>query len=805
MRRFYRVRFAVIPAVLTVVAWGQIRVAPPIIVQPPQEQQPTPQPPPQPSGQPAPAPSAPAQPGQAQPAQGQPGQAQPAPAETAGAQSARSPGRLTDSGGFMLNNVSLVELVDILAKRLKINYILDPRVKGSVSIFTYGEVKQMDLMPLLQTILRVNGATMVQVGELYRIVPLSAVGPLPMNPMLNADPAKLPEDERMILNLIFLKYATVGEIVKLLQPFVGEGATVSTYEPANLLLILDNSRNMRRTMELLALFDSDSFAGQRVRLFDVTNGRPTDLVKELETVFKAYAFSEKSAAVKFLPVDRINTIIAVAPNPGVFTQVETWLKKLDIPVKMPAGSVNNYVYRLKYGRAETVAMAIMMLYGGGGYGMGGMGGMGGFGSFGGMSGMGGMGGMGGSFGSSFGSGFGGGFGGGYSGGMSGMGFGNFQGGGGGYSQAAMVGNGTSGVPMYSGSAAAATNPAGTGMGAGTGGTDLTGSYLGASAFQQPMQLRGPRVVPNPFDNTLLVQGTPQEWEQISRLLEQLDVPPRQVLIDAKIYEIDLGGAFQMGLTAYLQKKGGALPSTSTGSSTSDESKTPTLSASRTLSAFSSAAGVAVTSGLLVLRSHELLGVLTASETASRTKVISAPSIIATDSVPATINVGQEVPVLTSQALAGGAQSSGSSLFTNTISNRSTGVTLQILARVNSSGVVTMMLNQDVSTPQAPSSSGIQSPSFQKRSVQTQVTVQDGDTIAIGGIIQESDLRSSDGVPGLHRLPLVGGLFGSRSISKARTELVIFLTPRVIYDTNQIVDATDEIKNKLKKLRKEIKE
>jgi general secretion pathway protein D len=343
--------------------------------------------------------------------------------------------------------------------------------------------------------------------------------------------------------------------------------------------------------------------------------------------------------------------------------------------------------------------------------------------------------------------------------------------------------------MFSGSAAATTI-------AGAPGTqptspDLTGSYLGMGMGMGGMQYKGPRIVPNMFDNTLLVQGTPQEWEQISRLLEQLDVPPRQVLIDAKIYEVDLTGQLSAGVSAYLQKR--------------TASGTATGGASRTLSAFTDPAGIAVTAGLLVLRSHELLGLLTASDTTTNSKVISAPSIIATDSIPAILNVGQEVPVLTSQAVAGGLQQSGNSLFTNTISNRSTGVTLNILARVNSSGVVTLVVNQDVSTPQAPTPGGIQSPSFSKRAVQTQVTVQDGDTVAIGGIIQESDLRSSGGVMGLHRIPILGAAFGSKSRGTARTELIIFLTPRVIYDTNQITDASEEIKGKMRKLRKEIRD
>jgi general secretion pathway protein D len=167
-----------------------------------------------------------------------------------------------------------------------------------------------------------------------------------------------------------------------------------------------------------------------------------------------------------------------------------------------------------------------------------------------------------------------------------------------------------------------------------------------------------------------------------------------------------------------------------------------------------------------------------------------------------MNVGQSVPVLTSQAVVSGVSTGGTSPFANTVNNVSTGVTLSITARVNSSGVVTMIIDQQVSSPIAPSTSaGIQSPSFQNRSFDTQLTVQDGDTVAIGGFIQETYSQASSGVPLLHRIPLLGAAFGSKSISKARTELIVFLTPRVIYDTNQVTDATDEIKSSLKHIQK----
>jgi len=744
------------------------------------------------------------QPQPPQPAPAQPSQAAPAKATTPATQEPR----MADQGLLSMDNVNLIEMVNLISKMLKINILIDPRVRGSVTIHTYGEVKPVELMPLLEIILRVNGNTIVKVGDLYRIVPVNAVSQLPLTPLINADSKTLPDDEQMILNLIFLKYATAGDMDKLLSPFYGEGASHSTYDAANLLILEDNSRNMRRTMELIGLFDSDTFATKRVRLFDVENSRPTDLAKELETVFKAYSLSEKNSAVRFIPVDRINTLIAVAPNPGIFAEVQKWIEKLDIPVKVTAGSTSNWVYRLKYGRAETVAMAIMALYTGNpmaliglaqqanssmyasglglngtGYGMGGGYGGGGYG--------------------------GGGYGGGGYGGSMGMGYGNMSGGYGGMS-ASPYGGGYGGYGGYQTQGTPATM-----QGMGTGGlapsvtADRTGSYLGQGAATGGEQnAHMPHVIPNPFDNTLLVQGTPQDWEEIQNLLRQLDVAPRQVLIDCKIYEVDLSGNFAAGMQTYLQSLGSNNASTaaSNGSNTvTGASSTQTLIGGIPVSTAPFMAGgpggVLLQAGTMVLKAKQLLGTLEAQESTGRSKVISAPSIIATDSVPATMNVGSQVPVATSTGLSG--VSGGNSQLVQGVSNQSTGVTLNILAHINSSGVVTMIVNQQVSAPLAGSSSGNvgDSPSFSNRSMSTQLTMQDGDTVAIGGAILESKSESQGGVPFLNRIPILGMAFGSKQVSTTRTELIIFLTPRVIYDTNQLVDATDEIRSNLKRVSK----
>jgi len=692
-----------------------------------------------------------------------PGQTPPAAQAPPAAAAPGAPAAGGNTGGLQLENASLTAVIDILARQLKINYILDPRVKGGIILNTYGETKSLSNRELLDMILRINGFAMVQVGDIYRIVPMADAARLPIKPSINQ--RDLPDSEQIVLNLIFLKYANVDELTKLLDPFMGENSKTWAYPPANLLLILDSARSMRRTMELISLFDNDTFAGSRVKLFETEHARPSELAKEIDTIFKGISLNEKQSPIKFIPVDRINTIIAVAANPSAFDEVEKWIKKLDTPVKVTAGSIDNYVYRVKYGRADLLASSIMMLYGGySGMGMGGMGmgmGMG-------MSGMAGM--PGGGYGAMLGSGM------------------------GSPSALGMYGPGAGATMQYNTGAGAAFGAGPGGVQSGVippvGGMDSTGTFLGAQMGGPGGRI--PRVVPNPMDNSLIIQGTPSEYEGIHKILRQLDIAPRQVLIDAKIYEVSLTGGFSNGVAAFIQNRNTPVEGA------------PKL-ATRAVQGFLSGGAIGLTAGALVGRSRELLAFMSTQDVESRSRVISAPSIIATDSIAATINVGTEVPTLSSQAVTG-VQSGGSSLFANTIQNRQSGVTLTITARVNPSGIVTLIVNQDVSSPQAAASGdGIQSPSFSRRSISTQVTVEDGDTIAIGGIINESNTYQSSGFPFLHRLPVIGIAFGSRSYGKERTELIVFMTPRVIYDTNEISEASDELKGRLRRLRKYIRE
>ena len=696
-------------------------------------------------------------------------------------------------GNSNLENASLTLVIDQLARLLKLNIIVDPAVKGSITLNTYGDPSGLDARNMLEMILRINGFGLIQDGDLYRVIPLKSITHLPMHPEINQK--NIPEDDQTILNLVFLKYVNVDELVKVLKEFAGENSDMIAYPPANLLFLLDSRRNMRRTMELIAEFDSDTFANQRVRLFDVKNVKPSDLSKDLDSIFKSISLDAKTSPVRFIGIDRINTLIAVASNPGVFENVTEWLRKLDIPVKITAGSIENYVYRVKYGRADCLGQALTQLfnpgYGAGGYGVnnaygaggygnngyanngsgGGYGGNNGYGNngYGNNQAYGGGGANGGGYGNqnSFNSNFGG------SGGCNATGLGG-GGGGGGYNAAQAYG-----YPTFGGYNAQTPAANATGLPVAAG-TPIGGAAATAATPAVPAVIP-PRIIPNPLDNKLIIQANAEQYQNILKILTELDVPPRQILLEAKIYSVTLSDAFTSNITATLAQ-------TSTGGI-------------RQLLGGAAASGLTLNAGMLVGQSRQLLLALSASENRSYTKLLSEPSLIATDSIPASINVGTQVPVTTGSTVI---PSGGNVTSTSSYSSESTGITLQVNARVNSSGVVTLIINQEISAVDSAQTTNASTPAFDQQVVQTQITMMDGDTIAIGGLISETYTNNSSGIPGLIRLPWIGWLFGSKSVSKGRNELIMFFTPHVIFDESQLIEASDELKARVKMLKKSIR-
>ena len=141
---------------------------------------------------------------------------------------------------------------------MKLNYVVDPAVKGAVTISTSGELKPEDLLPILETVLKMNGATAIKTGNFYRIVPLAAAPKNPLGISTEASGARLPGDDRMLMQIIPLKFVFAGDMAKMLTPFLSEGGTVAVHEAGNTLILVDDSLNIKRLMEILEQFDSSS-------------------------------------------------------------------------------------------------------------------------------------------------------------------------------------------------------------------------------------------------------------------------------------------------------------------------------------------------------------------------------------------------------------------------------------------------------------------------------------------------------------------------------------------------------------------
>jgi len=641
------------------------------------------------------------------PTQAQPKAEQPATPPAATAAQAPSPQPVPSAPGvvsFRLENADMQQFIGLVAGELKLNYIVDPAVKGAVTINTAGELRREDLFPILQSVLKINGATAVRTGNFYRIIPSAQAAKSPLAVFKDSTGAGLPQDDRMVMEIIPLRFVFASDMAKVLTPFLTDSGVVAVHDAGNVLILVDTSLNAKRLMEIIEQFDSRTLAQQRIRLVPVQNNVASGLVPELESIFSAYALAEKATPIRFVPVDRINSILVVTPDPSAFDEVQKWIERLDQPA--PPSGVQTFIYRVQNSEADYLARILT----------------------------------------------------------------NIQ--------------GSQGTPSQT-RPGAGPSPASAGAGAGPGATAMT-REVGASASDvESGQVAGGRVrmTTDPVNNSLIIQSTAQQYSEILNTLKQLDVIPRQVMIEARVYEVTLTGNLSFGVEYFLQQR-------------SSQERRP-------LASFSADRALQASAGTLIGQARELLGFLNASENRSRVRVLSAPTLLATDNSDARIQVGSEIPILTSQGVVP-VQTGGSSLFTNTIQNRDTGIILTVTPRITSTGLVSLRITQEISSAQPASAGGIQSPSFLKRSITTRAVVGDSETIALGGLIQETVTTSRNRIPLLGDIPGLGLLFGSTSYTQAKTELIVLLTPHIVKNTEEARDVTRELREGLLDLRRSFK-
>lgn len=283
-----------------------------------------------------------------------------------------------------------------------------------------------------------------------------------------------------------------------------------------------------------------------------------------------------------------------------------------------------------------------------------------------------------------------------------------------------------------------------------------------------------KIVADDNKNSLIVMANERDYQRILRVIQSLDVVPSQVLIEAVIAEVTLNDALQYGVEWQLQKG-----STPTGSFSS----LVTGGVSAAFPGFNyafNAANVAAT--------------LQALNALTKVNVISTPSLMVLDNKTARLQIGDQVPITTQTATS---VVTSQTAIVNSITMQDTGVILSVTPRINESGRVQLEIEQEVSSVAKTTSSGIDSPTIQQRRVKTTVVVNDGEVLALGGMIQDQATKSGTQVPLLGDIPGLGGVFAHKRDEVKKTELLILITPKVVRDSGESRLVTEEYRRKMK--------
>ncbi len=291
-----------------------------------------------------------------------------------------------------------------------------------------------------------------------------------------------------------------------------------------------------------------------------------------------------------------------------------------------------------------------------------------------------------------------------------------------------------------------------------------------------------RITAQKGSNQLLVRTRPAQWAEIEAAIKRLDNPPMQVQIETRILEVKLTGELDLGVQWYLGNLAGNSTSTTVANTSGSQGALG-----------GGGASLGSTDSLFYsFVSSKLQFALHALESSGRTQVLSAPSLVVMNNQQAQIQVGDNIPI--SQTTV---NTTNSDTTLSSVEYVQTGVILDVVPRINPGGLVYMDIQQQVSdAADSGSTTTTTNPRISTRSVSTQVAVQSGQTVLLGGLIKQDNSETVAAVPYLGRIPGLRWLFGNTTKSKDRTELIVLITPRVVTSSNQARQVTDDYRQQL---------
>lgn len=600
--------------------------------------------------------------------------------------------------GADLREVVKIVLVDIMRE----SYVIDPKVQGVVNIHSSHPIKRSALVPTLEAVLRMNGASLVREADgVFHVNPFATATKGALTPQVGGINKQLPPGYSV--QIIPLKYISAREMVKILEPFTPEGGIVRVDDTRNILFLGGNARELRHLMETIDIFDVDWIAGMSVGLFTLKSVDVKTAFTELEKLFGDKAQGPLAGILRIIPVERLNALLVITPQPKYLEQAKVWVERLDRS-GVASGGQQLYVYQVQNGNAMKMATLLGQAFG--------------------------------------------------------------KGSGQSASAPAEVAPSLKPAEISSPTQGIGSQPPG-GQQAASGPSTMTVSAGGAT-----------KIIADKDNNALLILASPSEYEVIEAAIRKLDVIPRQVLIEVTIAEITLSDEFSFGLEWYFNNNAKGNGFLDTGAA-GIKQLSPGFSY-----AWLDPAG-------------SIKAVLNALAANSKLNIISSPHIMVSDNRTAKIQVGDRVPTVSqTQALATAITTTATTGVISSIQYLDTGVMLSVTPHINAGGLITMEISQEVSNAVKTVTSGIDSPTISKRSAQSTVTVQAGETMVLGGLINDKKSNANSGLPLLSEIPLLGALFGAQNIKDDRTELVMMITPKLVSNNQEAKEITNEFRLKV---------
>ena len=613
-----------------------------------------------------------------------------------------------EAGQIVLNfdDADLCEVIRTIAELLNINYIVDSNVRGKVTIHTAGGLRKEDLFPVFFQILEVNGLTAIKEGSLHKIVQLKDAPRMPITSTFGYKEEDLPPGEKIIIQIIPLKFISAKEMTKLLTPFISAGGTILSHGDSNTLLVVDKGLNVLKVLRLIEVFDVNVFEKVNYEFYPLENTDAEEVIKVLKEMFSSYLTPRKED-IKIIAINHLNTLLVISTYPQVFEKVRGFIRQLDVADEEVEPRI--YVYSVKNGEAEDLGSLLNQIFADGS------------------------------------------------------------------SAKEKV---TKDRTKKKAETAPFRNPlsrkAKEAKAKKPSEAQKEPAVIGKTETTGSGTLKGEiNITADKIRNALIIAAIPADYRVIENILKQIDVLPRQVLIEVTIAEISLDESTELGIEWTYLKGPGSLG-------------TSLLDASLGSSGFRYTIGMADrwTSALKALAKQD------------KVNILSSPSVLASDNKEAKIDISTEIPV----ASAVYKYPSGEEpVLETTIEYRDTGVLLSVTPHINERGLVTMDINQEVSEQSDYISIGEEEkkyPSFYKRSVSTSLTVKHAQTIVIGGLIRETKSEGAAGAPCLINIPIVRYVFGKETKSVSKTELIILITPYVIVSLEDVDAVTEEFKSKV---------